>query len=147
MNIDSLTIRTKLTVTHRRMFRLKASPRWRAGARLDGARPPWRRQRRSACQQSFFLPLWNELGEHENWAELQRSIMYEELGGSCRILLRWHQTVRPSGNEAGHLKHTICGNVLTWKHSTGKGPCPGRCATQSGFPSWSHRRFSGAAGD
>lgn len=51
-----------------------------------------------------FLPLWNELGEHETWAALQQSIMYEELGGSCWILPRWHQTVQPSGNAGRSLK-------------------------------------------
>lgn len=101
MNIDALTIRPKLTGR-------------RGGA---GFRQVERGRRWGGCtllltasaasvyaRQSFSLPLWNELGEHENWADLQQSIMYEELGGSCWILPRWHQTVQPSGNAGRSLK-------------------------------------------
>lgn len=49
-------------------------------------------------------PLWNELGEHENWADLRQCIMHEELQGSHWILFRWHQTVQPSGNAGRSLR-------------------------------------------
>lgn len=65
------------------------------------------------------LSLWNELGEHENWADLQQYIMYE---GAWRLLLNSVQVASEGAAKwkcwRGHLKPTICGNLSTWKRHT-----------------------------
>lgn len=91
----------------------------------------------SVC--SLSLSLWNELGGHENWADLQRYIMYEELEGSYEFCSGGIRESSQVEILAGHLKHTICGNISTWRRSTrfrlysSSSSCSLKYATQTGF--------------